>query len=310
MVRTADVLTLPFLSVLALSLALGSLPSRGVAQSGPQIPPPLELVAPGVVSTEGGEAFPALAPDGTALYYSTHERGWTGFNIVVVALVEGSWGPPRAAPFNSSYNDRAPFLSPNGRDLFFSSDRPLPRAAGRRGDFNLWVVRRLEDGSWSEPQPVPGVNSRGNDFHSAVTADGTLYFSSDRPGGHGQYDLYRAERNADGYDEPVNLGPQINTAGEETDVFVSPDDGYLIVVATDREGGFGGDDLWLSLHADDGWSSLLNLGQPVNSDSYEYGPFVSHNGQFLYLTTHRRGLGDIVRVPVSAAPNLAQARSR
>jgi Tol biopolymer transport system component len=306
MIRTADMRALPFLAFIAVTLALGSLPSRGAAQSGSEIPPPLELVAPGLVSTEGGEAFPAMPPDGMALYFATHERGWTGFNIVVAALVEGSWGRPQTAPFNSSYNDRAPSLSPDGRELFFSSDRPLPGAIGRGGDFNLWVVRLVEEGSWSEPQAVPGVNSRGNDFHSAVTTDGTLYFSSDRPGGHGQYDLYRAERTADGYAEPVNLGPPINTAGEETDVFVSPDDGYLILVATEREGGFGGDDLWLSLHTDGDWSSPVNLGEPVNSDAYEYGPFISPDGRFLYLTTHRRGLGDIVRVP--SAPSRAWRR--
>jgi Tol biopolymer transport system component len=190
--------------------------------------------------------------------------------------------------------------------LFFASDRPLPEArSNRAGSFNLWFVTRGSSGTWSDPLPIPGVNSSANDFHPAVTTDGTLYFSSNRPGGHGQYDLYRAERLGDAYGTPVNLGTVINTAGEETDVYVSPDESYLIVIATERAGGVGGDDLWLSARRDDSWGDLTNLGQPVNSSSYEYGPFVSPDGRYLYFTTHRRGLGDIVRVQLEEVPELA-----
>jgi len=291
--------------VVALTIQSAALPSDLPAQGESVIPSLIELVAPGVVSTDGGEAFPTLTPDGNSLYFATHERGWTGFHIVVSHLVDGEWTPPTRATFNSSHNDRAPFVSPDGSMLFFSSDRPLPDAASNRaGPFNLWFVTRSSSGDWSDPRPVPGVNSRANDFHAAVTTGGTLYFSSNRPGGYGQYDLYRAEPDGEGYGAPVNLGPAINTAGEETDVYVSPDESYLIVVATDRAGGIGGDDLWLSARRDGSWEDLVNLGEPVNSSSYEYGPFVSSDGRFLYFTTHRRGLGDIVRVPIDLVPAL------
>jgi Tol biopolymer transport system component len=293
--------------LLAITVAIQStaLPSDLSAQSESGIPSRLELVAAGVVSTDGGEAFPSLTPDGNSLYFATHERGWTGFHIVVSYLEDGKWTAPSPATFNSSYNDRAPFVSPDGSMLLFSSDRPLPDArSSRAGSFNLWFVTRSSEGAWSDPRPVPGVNSRTNDFHAAATAGGTLYFSSNRPGGYGQYDLYRAEPEGDGYATPVNLGPTINTAGEETDVYVSPDESYLIVIATERAGGIGGDDLWLSARRNGSWEDLVNLGEPVNSSSYEYGPFVSSNGRFLYFTTHRRGLGDIVRVPTDMVPAL------
>jgi Tol biopolymer transport system component len=299
--------------MLALALAIqnAALSSDLMAQGESGIPSPLELVAEGVVSTDGGEAFPSSTPGGNRLYFATHQRGWTGFHIVVSHLVEGKWTAPSSATFNSSYNDRAPFVSPDGSMLFFSSDRPLPDAVSNRaGSFNVWFVTRSSSGDWSDPRPVTGVNSRADDFHAAVSAGGTLYFSSNRPGGYGQYDLYRAEPEGDGYAAPVNLGPTINTAGEETDVYVSPDESYLIVVATERAGGFGGDDLWLSVRRNGAWEDLVNLGEPVNSSSYEYGPFVSTNGRFLYFTTHRRGLGDIVRVPTGLVPALTSGENR
>ncbi len=95
------------------------------------------------------------------------------------------------------------------------------------------------------------MNSPADDFHPAVTRDGVLYFSSNRIGGHGMYDLW----------------------------------------ITRREAG--------------GWSTLQNLGSPVNSQVFEYGPFVSPDQQNLYFTSHRRGLGDVVRIPVDDVPLLA-----
>jgi len=302
--------------LLLVLLALAFAGCRGEAPEGEEgapasaaaeivMPMDLGLVTPGVISTDGGEAFPAISPDATELYFAKHGPGWTDFSLHVAKRAEGGWGQPTQLQFSGEYNDRAPFLSLDGSALFFSSDRPLLGSEAGASDFNLWVSRRDESSKWSEPEPAHGVNSDSNDFHAAVTRDGVLYFSSDRAGGLGMYDLYRAVPEGDGYGQPENLGPQINTAGEETDVYVDPDETFIIVVATDREGGRGGDDLWLSRREEDGWSELENLLGPTNSDTYEYGPFITPNRQYLLLTTHRRGLGDIVRVQVASIPPLA-----
>ena len=285
-----------------LALGCGGAEGSGDLAAQSEITPPLELVASGVVSTDVGEAFPSLAPNGKTLYFATHEAGWTGFDLVQSDRSDSAWSSPTPLPFSGPHNDRALFPSPDGSALYFASDRPVP--GHPPGDFNLWVVRRTADAEWSRPVPVPGVNSPMDDFHPAVTAEGTLYFSSDRPGGEGTFDLWRARWTGDGFAEPENLGSVVNTQGEETDVFVDPQGRFLIVVATDRSGGEGGDDLWLTRPTNGGWTPLKNLGPAINSPSYEYGPFVSPDGLHLYLTTHRRGLGDIVRVAVAEVPGL------
>lgn len=295
-----------FLSAFAGGLLFAVL-AEAVPARAQEVKPPMALVAEGTISTERGEAFPALGDGGQVLFFATHQRGWTGFRLHVSRWEPEGWRPPEPLPFSGRFNDRAPFPSPDGGVLFFSSDRPLPGEEGRDGgDFNLWEVRANADGSWGEPKPVPGVNSPADDFHAAVAADGTLFFSSNRMGGIGSYDIYRAVPRDAGYEEPENLGPVVNTAGEETDVFVDPLQRILIVVATERAGGVGGDDLWITTPEGSGWEELRHLGPAVNSEVYEYGPFLSADEEYLYFTTHLRGLGDLVRVPVAEIPRLAE----
>jgi hypothetical protein len=260
-----------------------------------------ELVQPGVISTDGGEIFPALSPDGQTLYFNTHLAGWSSHRLMMSRLGPDGWGEPEMLPFSGVYNDRAPRPSPDGRVLFFSSDRPLPGASRPRGDFNLWTVELMDDGSWGEPQPLPPpVTTEADEWHSSLTADGTLYFSSrNRPDSHGFSDLYRARFDGESYSEPENLGSPFNDRRSQSDVYVGPDGSFMVFVITDHPEGFGGDDLWASFFRDGVWTDPVNLGPEVNTSQYEYGPAVSPDGRYLYFSSHRRGLGDIYRIQLS-----------
>jgi Tol biopolymer transport system component len=259
-----------------------------------------QLVAPGIISTDGGEAFPALSPNGTALYFSTHGPGWSDHKLVLSHREPEGWGKPQALPFSDRYNDRAPRPSPDGSRLYFSSDRPLPGEAGS-GDYNLWVVERRSGGEWDEPTPLPApVNTERDEYHVVVTADGTLYYAGrEWPGGYGKSDIYRATFDGQAYGQPENLGPSINDALSQPDLYISPDGRLMILAITDHPDGFGGDDLYVSYFQHGAWTAPENLGPRVNSDTYEYGPSISPDGRFLYFTSHRRGPGDIYRIAVS-----------
>ena len=74
----------------------------------------------------------------------------------------------------------------------------------------------------------------------------------------------------------------------------------MILVITDRPGGYGGDDLYLSRFNGESWSVPTNLGPKINSAEYEYGPTVSADGAYLYFTSHRGGSADVFRVPLSS----------
>jgi hypothetical protein len=255
---------------------------------------------PGVLSTAEAEEFPSFTPSGDTLYVS---RGFRE----VLRSIRGphGWGPWEAVEFGSEYRDRAAEVSPDGRTLYLTSSRPAPgetRAPDNR-NHDIWQLTRQSDGSWGEPERLPAsVNTDSAEYHPSVTRGGTLYFSSwSRPDGLGRSDLYRATPEGDGYGPARNLGPVINWTGSDSDVFVDPDEAYILIVSTDRDDSYGGDDIYISYRTADGWTALENLGRPVNSFSYEYGPTVSPDRQWLYFTSHRRGSADLYRVPLRSA---------
>jgi predicted esterase len=146
------------------------------------------------------------------------------------------------------------------------------------------------------------VNEAG-DYHAAVAADGTVYWASaDRPDGLGRSDVYAAAPDGDGYADPMHL--PVNSPTSEPDLYIDPEQRFMILTVTDRAGGLGGDDLWLSRREGGAWGELVHLGDLVNTPEYEYGPYV-HDG-WLYFTSHRSGQADIYRARLVDLPGLAE----
>lgn len=259
-----------------------------------------ELVGPGTVSGDQGDAFPALSADGQVLYFSRVKQGsgWSNQVLMQSEWRDGAWSSPEVLSFSgTSASDRAPRPVPGSDWLIFTSNRPLPGAEGSRNNYSLWRTQRGADGTWSEPSPLEGdVNTGAPEIHSSMTEDGALYFASRRDDGHGRSDIYRARRDDDRFIEVVNLGPPVNSAESQPDLWVSPFGEWMILAITDHPDGAGGDDLYLSEFRDGVWSAPRNLGPAVNTPEYEYGPFMDPTGTWLYFTSHRSGDGDVYRI--------------
>jgi hypothetical protein len=179
--------------------------------------------------------------------------------------------------------------SPDGQRLYFMGAHPVDSDRARR-DTNLWVSRRV-DGEWAVAEPLPApVNTEAREVYSSVVADGSLYFTSSRPGGLARAgsDLYRARRLSDGtFADPANVGPPVNSSHGVGDTFVAPDEGYMILTLG-RPGGYGGGDLYVSFRQADGdWSEPVNLGADVNSDALDYCPMVTPDGKYLFFSRRR-----------------------
>jgi hypothetical protein len=160
---------------------------------------------------------------------------------------------------------------------------------------NIWRVARDGDG-WTEPEPMgPPVNSPESDIHIAAS-DSALWIPSRRAGTLGGSDLYRVPVGAS---EAQHVPAPLNDERSQPDLWISPDERWMILVVTDRPGGFGGDDLWVSRSDNGTWTVPENLGSIVNTEEYEYGPSLSRDGRHLYFTSHRSGSADVYRIPLA-----------
>ncbi len=277
---------------LVLALALLAAGATAVAQD---ISP--EMVQPGVISTETNQTFPSIDPQDGSLWFSVYQRSF-GRQIIMRAPWNGtSWDEPRVASF-SAEGDRAPRFNPDGSVLYFTSSRPVP-ASMALGEMNIWRVRRTADG-WGVPEVLPApVNGEGRTIHNVSTSR-AIYLASNRPGGAGRSDVYRVSLDGAGFGPAVPLGPTINDEHSQPDLYVSPDESWMILVITDHPSGLGGDDLYLVKREGERWGEPRNLGDIINSPEYEYGPSVSPDGTWLYYTSHRDGSANVWRVPLAA----------
>ncbi len=160
-------------------------------------------------------------------------------------------------------------------------------------------------GPWSAPVNLgPVVNTGFFEQNPAISKDGlSLYFQSDMPGGYGQADIYVSQRASvhDPWGPPQNLGPNINTASNELAPNLSTD-GHKLYFHSNRPGGFGGADIYVSRRAnkrdDLGWQPPENLGSGVNTASQEQQPCVFEDEETgvvtLYFISNRPGgMGDL-----------------
>jgi len=128
--------------------------------------------------------------------------------------------------------------------------------------------------------------------YPVVTADGTLYFYTQRPDSNGHYNIYRSHLVNGHYGPPENLGPTLNGKFDNADMAIAPDQSYIIFVSYGRPDALGNGDLYISFNRHGAWTTPKNLGAPINSIALEYTPRLSPDGQYLYFTSNR-GFGDL-----------------
>lgn len=255
-----------------------------------------QLFGSGLISTEANELNCAVSPHGDEMVFSVNVKGQnTLYRLRRVS--DGTWGSREKLWFSGNYSDVDPCFSPQGDTLFFSSKRPL-EGMGAAKDSDLWCSTREHGGEWNKPARLSGVNTQGlDDYYTSVTRGGDIYFSVFESGSGG--DLYFARKIADGYGEPVLLREPISTAASEHDPFIAPDGNYL-VFTSDRTGGHGRGDLYITFRQVDGsWGEPMNMGRSVNTAAYEYCAMLSPDGKYLFFTRIVRGNGDIYWVNAS-----------
>ncbi len=243
-----------------------------------------EMIGEGIISTAAFEGHATLTPEGNTLYYAIYSNDHGYCTIAFSQNINGQWQPPQIAEFSGRYSDGSPSLTPDGSKLFFSSKRPID-GEQQKEEFDIWYVEKDSNG-WSEPLHMDSpINTEYNEFSPVLSSDGTLYFCSNRPGGYGLGDVYCSKRSENIYQSPQNLGDSINSQYEEGNVGVSPDGKILFVMVQNKPGDYGADDIYYSRKIEGKWSKSKNIGEIINTYTYDFSPKVNPDGKYLYFSS-------------------------
>lgn len=241
------------------------------------------------VNSQFFDEHPELTADGLRLWFSGGGEIWMSTR----ATLDAPFGPRVNA--GNQINDGAswdsePTLSADHLSLIFSSDRGT-----NKQNIDLWMCSRtLIDKPFSKPIKLGGnLNSSDWETCPALSADGlTLFFSSSRPGGEGDFDLWQATRadTASEFGNVVNLGPVVNSPQRDSGAHLSAD-GLVLLFESVRRGGAGKNDLYLSTRPtrDASFGKPVSLGTTINTSDDEQAPCLSTDGHTLMFYSDRPG---------------------
>jgi len=249
-------------------------------------------------SRKNGKIYEATGTPFTDLYKASSR----GANVDVNTIA------PLPAGINSeNINDGCITFSPDGKTMVFAKGNSGKRKG--TADVDLYISR-FRNGVWNEPVPVNINDPEAWDSSPSFSPDGrTLYFSSNRKGrgrdraGYGGNDIYSAQMDSRGrFSKVKNLGPEINTPGNELFPYVAED--MKLYFASDGHPGYGGLDLFV-VKRSGGKTVIENIGQPVNSNGDDFGIFLFRADRGFFTSNRDGGKGDDdIYTFVNEDPNL------
>jgi outer membrane protein OmpA-like peptidoglycan-associated protein len=196
---------------------------------------------------------------------------------------------------NSEGYEFVNYITPDRERLYFTRRM----TSGERRDEQFYFCINIADSSWSESIDIGApINSESDEGAMTVSPDGQYLFYSgcNNINGFGSCDLYVSQLSGDKWSEPKNLGPTINTSGWESQPSFSSD-GRTLFFVSNRPGGQGSSDIWITKLNDNGeWSEPYNAGDVINTKEAERGPFIHPDAVTLYFSSKGHigmGQGDI-----------------
>lgn len=245
-----------------------------------------QVFAPDIVSNGMYQRDLTITPDGKEIFYCSISGQYDYTFILHIKKENGKWSDPQMAQFSGNVNhkDLEPFVSPDGKKLYFASKRPLPGEDIKQGDANIWVVDKV-NGKWGKPYPIgDSVNTDAPEFFPAVTKEGTLYFTKDDLKNNTSF-IYRSKLVNGKYSKPEKLPKSVNTTNYQYNSYISPDESFMILPIYGREDSYGATDYYILFRNEkDQWSDPFNLGDKINSESgLEYSPYISPDSKYFFF---------------------------
>ena len=264
------------------------------------------------VNSTFAELHPQISHDTETLYFTRRVNGIDEDFFRSLRDSCGGWytGKNMGSPPNTSAQEAAQMISGDGHYLFFNRCEQRSENGWDQGGCDLFMAYRVHrDTTWTVPQSFGAtINSPAYEGMPCLSPDNRqLYFVSDRPGGVGGMDIWVANFDEGLWQEPVNLGPSVNSAGNETAPFLHVDNSTLYF-SSDGRTGMGGSDLFFARRINDTlFGTAKNMGFPINSAANEHSISITVDGKKAYFSSDRDsvlGNYDIyeVNMPIQLQP--------
>jgi outer membrane protein OmpA-like peptidoglycan-associated protein/tetratricopeptide (TPR) repeat protein len=239
------------------------------------------------VNSDKSEYYPSITIDDSLFVFTRRGEGFREDFIECTILPNKQYSKSKLidGDINLEASKGAINISQDGEWLLFTGYN----FRGGYGDFDLHISYYTPTG-WSEPENLgSNINTEFWESSPSLSPDKrTLFFSSNRPGGYGGKDLYVSYRQANGrWSKAENMGPDVNTAGDELAPFIHADNATLYFTSDGLQG-YGQSDIFLCRKGPDGsWSKPENLGYPINTIENEGSLFVASNGKTAFYASDR-----------------------
>jgi WD40-like Beta Propeller Repeat. len=258
------------------------------------------IFAPDIISKGTMEHSAAIfSADGNEVYWASRENfsGNSKLSMWFMIRINNRWTAPKIfAPLGDSVDCYDPFLSADGKRLYFGADN--------KGSADIWYVDKQDKG-WSEPQSLSPIinNSANGQCQATFTQNGTAYFIDYKfIEKNWTCDIVRSHFVNEKYLRPDTLPACINSiSSEDWTPYIARDDSYLIF-SSKRKDPKNPCDLYISFHdtIKDKWSEPINMGEPINTWAQETFPTISPDGKYLFFTRWTNDKNDMDVYWVSA----------
>ena len=194
---------------------------------------------------------------------------------------------------NTKYNEGLVSFSPDGNTMFFSRESFYEKDFQKKSKFKysqLYIYKATKvSNEWTDVKGLSINNKNYTVKNPSVSQDGkTLYFASNMPNGFGNFDIYKSSIKENGtLGKPKNLGPKINTNGQEMFPFISNKD--ILYFSSDTHLGLGGMDVFYSKMVNQKFTEVKNIGIPINSNADDFAFYINEDTQEGYISSNRNG---------------------
>lgn len=252
---------------------------------------------PEYLNSEFSDFAPIVSPDGNYLYLTSARKCKSlKENIFVSERIGGTWGKLQPVKtLSTDQNESMNSFSKDGECTFLFGHYD---GKSSNGIYRATSVRT----AFTTPKKIEALSSNYNDLQPYVFEDNVMFFTSNRPGSMGGYDIWVSEY-SDGWQEPVNLGATINTINDEQSPFISWD-GQTLFFASNGHSSFGGLDIFRAKKNGNSWTDWdqpINLGPEINSIYNERHYYRVTNSNVAYISSDRangKGAEDIYKVVI------------